>query len=430
MPDREKFVIEGGARLSGEMTPGGNKNEVLPCLAASLLTDQPVTLRNVPRIKDVGVMLSILEGLGSSVEWVNENTVRIQNKQITTTEPPEELCARVRASILFAGALLGRAHRVLLPPPGGDVIGRRRLDTHFLGFQALGAAVESTERGYLIEAEKLVGGNIFLDEASVTGTENIVMAAVLARGTTVLRNAACEPHVQGLCRMLEGMGAQIDGIGTHVLRIHGQDCLGGISHRIGPDYLEIGSFIALAAITGGELVINDVVAEDLRMVRVAFGRLGVRFNIEGGRVFVPGDQDLVVRHDFHGEIPQVDDAPWPGFPTDLMSIAITVATQSRGTVLFFEKMFEGRMFFTDSLKSMGARIILCDPHRAVVVGPAQLYGTTLDSPDVRAGMSLLIASLVARGQSTIYNIRQIDRGYERVDEKLRSLGACIERVTV
>lgn len=428
MPDREKFVIEGGARLSGEVTPGGSKNEVLPCLAASLLTDEPVILANVPRIKDVEVMIQILEELGSSAEWLDENTLRLHNKKILTTAPPVELCARVRASILYAGSMLGREHRVDLPPPGGDVIGRRRLDTHFLGFQALGATVTAQDRGYRIAADKLVGAEIFLDEASVTGTENIIMAAVLARGTTTLRNAACEPHVQGLCRMLVAMGAQIDGIGTHLLRIHGQDRLKGARHRISSDYLEIGSFIGLAAVTGGGLVINDVVPADLRMVKVVFERLGVQFSIEGNRAIVPPDQELEVRYDFHGEIPQIDDAPWPAFPTDLMSIAITVATQSKGTVLFFEKMFEGRMFFTDSLKSMGARIILCDPHRAVVVGPAQLYGATLDSPDVRAGMSLLIASLAAQGTSTIYNIRQIDRGYEKIDEKLRALGANIERL--
>ena len=334
----------------------------------------------------------------------------------------------MRASILYAGPMLGRMHRVDLPPPGGDVIGRRRLDTHFLGFQALGATVEAQDRGFRIATDKLVGAEIFLDEASVTGTENIIMAAALARGTTILRNAACEPHVQGLCRMLVGMGAQIDGIGTHLLRIHGQDRLRGVEHRISSDYLEIGSFIGLAAVTGGGLIVNDVVPADLRMVKVVFQRLGVEFEIEGNRAIVPPDQNLEVRYDFHGEIPQIDDAPWPAFPTDLMSIAITIATQSKGTVLFFEKMFEGRMFFTDSLKSMGARIILCDPHRAVVVGPAQLYGATLDSPDVRAGMSLLIASLAAQGQSTIYNVRQIDRGYERVDEKLRALGANIERL--
>jgi UDP-N-acetylglucosamine 1-carboxyvinyltransferase len=428
MPDREKFVIEGGARLGGELTPGGSKNEVLPCLAASLLTDEPVVLSNVPRIRDVEVMIEILEELGTHAEWLDENTLRLHNKKILTTAPPAVLCARVRASILYAGPILGRMHRVDLPPPGGDVIGRRRLDTHFLGFKALGATVSAQDRGFRIEASKLVGGEIFLDEASVTGTENIIMAAVLARGTSTIRNAACEPHVQGLCRMLVGMGAQIDGIGTHLLRVHGQDRLRGVNHRISSDYLEIGSFIGLAAVTGGGLIINDVVPADLRMVKVVFGRLGVEFEIEGNRAIVPPDQELEVRYDFAGEIPQIDDAPWPAFPTDLMSIAITVATQSKGTVLFFEKMFEGRMFFTDALKSMGARIILCDPHRAVVVGPAQLYGATLESPDVRAGMSLLIASLAAQGQSTIYNVRQIDRGYERVDEKLRALGANIERL--
>jgi UDP-N-acetylglucosamine 1-carboxyvinyltransferase len=424
----EKFVIEGGHRLHGEVTPGGNKNEALPCLAASLLTDEPVTLRNLPRIRDVEVMLEVLEAIGTQAQWLDEHTLRLVNRGIRSTTLPMELCAKVRASILFAGPVLGREGHVRLPPPGGDVIGRRRLDTHFLGFRALGAQIDWEQKAYDIRAQRLQGAFIFLDEASVTGTENIIMAAVLSEGETTLSNAACEPHVQGLCRMLVGMGAKIEGIGTNTLKIQGVARLSGADHRVSADFMEVGSWIGLAAISGSELVVRDVVPDDLRMVRVVYERLGVQFHVEGDRLRVPPDQRLEVRNDFHNEIPQISDAPWPAFPTDLMSIAITVATQAHGTVLFFEKMFEGRMFFTDSLQAMGARIILCDPHRVVVVGPAPLYGARLESPDVRAGMALLTAALVAKGTSTMYNIRQIDRGYERIDEKLRALGANIQRL--
>jgi len=423
----EKFVIAGRANLEGEVTPAGNKNEALPCLAASLLTDEPVVLKNLPRIRDVEVMVEILREMGSEVTWVEDNVLSIKNSA-SQVRLPVELCARIRASILFAGPLLGRQGEVELPPPGGDVIGRRRLDTHFLGFSALGATIDWEERLYKIRADKLIGSEIFLDEASVTGTENIIMASVLSHGTTVIQNAACEPHVQGLCRMLVGMGARIEGIGTNRIIIHGQTSLGGVEHRIGPDFMEISSWIGLAAMTGSALKIKDVVPGDLRMVRVVYERLGVHFSLEGSDLLVPRDQPLEVVSDFHGDIPQISDAPWPAFPTDLMSIAITMATASKGTVLFFEKMFEGRMFFVDSLRSMGARVILCDPHRVVVVGPSPLFGATLESPDVRAGMALLIAALAAEGESTIYNIRQIDRGYERIDEKLRALGANIERI--
>jgi UDP-N-acetylglucosamine 1-carboxyvinyltransferase len=423
----EKFVIEGGEVLSGAVTPAGNKNEALPCLAATLLTDEPVVLENLPRIRDVEVMVEVLREMGSSVEWIEENTLRVASRADRVVLP-FDLCKKIRASILFAGPLLGRQGEVELPPPGGDVIGRRRLDTHFLGFSALGASIEWENRLYKIKADKLVGAEIFLDEASVTGTENILMAAVVSQGTTVIQNTACEPHVQGLCRMLIGMGALIEGVGTNQLTVHGQTSLQGTTHRISPDFMEISSWIGLAAMTGSELLVTDVVPRDLRMVKVVYERLGVHFKIEGSSLTVPKNQKMEIVSDFHGEIPQVADAPWPAFPTDLMSIAITMATMSKGTVLFFEKMFEGRMFFVDSLKSMGARIILCDPHRAVVVGPARLYGATLESPDVRAGMALLIAALAAEGQSTIYNIRQIDRGYERIDEKLRALGANIQRL--
>ncbi len=426
----EKFVIEGGHQLSGSVRPGGSKNEALPCLAATLLTDEPITLKNVPKINDVLVMLKVMEDLGGSHEWLDENTVRIHNKNVDKTELDRSLCKQVRASILFAGSMLGRAERCELPPPGGDVIGRRRLDTHFLALEALGAEIEVLEDRFSMRTDKLMGTQVFLDEASVTGTENTIMAAAVAQGTTVIRNAACEPHVQGLCRMLVSMGARIQGIGTNILTIEGTKGLWGCEHTIGPDYLEVGSLAGLAAVTGSELTIEDVVPADLRMIRMTLKKLGVVTKLEGSNLVVPSDQPMKVDYDLNDAIPKIDDAPWPAFPTDLMSIAITVATQSEGTVLFFEKMFEGRMFFVDSLIAMGARIVFCDPHRVVVVGPSQLYGSTLESPDVRAGMSLLIAALCAKGESTIYNIRQIDRGYEKIDEKLTALGAKIERLPV
>lgn len=426
----EKFVIEGGHKLSGSVRPGGSKNEALPVLAATLLTDEPITLHNVPRIRDVEVMLEVLVDLGGSVEWVGPNSVAIHNKNIDKFELDADLCRRVRASILFAGPMLGRKGRCKLPPPGGDVIGRRRLDSHFLALTALGAKISTEDNTFLFDAKNLIGTEIFMDEASVTATENAIMAAAASKGTTVIRNAACEPHVQGLCRMLVGMGARIEGIGTNILRIEGAKSLWGGEHTIGPDYLEIGSFAGLAAVTGSELTIEGVVPDDLRMIRFVFERLGVKTELRGNDLFVPGDQNLEIKHDWNNAIPKIDDAPWPAFPTDLMSIAITVATQAKGTVLFFEKMFEGRMFFVDSLIAMGAQIVFCDPHRVVVVGPSQLFGGTLESPDVRAGMSLLIAALCAKGQSTIYNIHQIDRGYERIEEKLQALGAKIERLPV
>ncbi|MEL6180705.1 MAG: UDP-N-acetylglucosamine 1-carboxyvinyltransferase [Myxococcota bacterium] len=424
----EKFVIEGGHRLSGAITPGGSKNEVLPCLAATLLTDERIVLNNVPRIRDVEAMLDVLRGIGGEVEWIGDNAVAICNANIDTTDLPVDLCKRIRASILFAGAMLGRMSRVTLPPPGGDVIGRRRLDTHFLGLRALGAEIGWDGHVYQFSAQELHGTDIFLDEPSVTGTENIIMAAVVAKGVTVIRNAACEPHVQGLCRLLVAMGAHIEGVGTNVLTIRGSKSLWGAEHTIGPDYLEIGSLVGLAAVTRSELTIRGVVSDDLRKVQMVLGRLGIALDFRGNDLVVAGNQSLEVRYDFHNEIPKIDSAPWPAFPTDLMSIAITVATQVKGTVLFFEKMFDGRMFFVDGLIAMGARIILCDPHRVVVVGPAQLYGATLESPDIRAGMALLIAALAAQGTSTMYNIRQIDRGYERIDDKLRAVGAHIERL--
>ncbi len=421
------FRIEGGVPLSGTVRVSGNKNEALPALAAVLLTDEPVILHNMPDILDVRVMCDILRALGSEVTWLGEHSLRITTPELKTTTLPENLGRHVRASILFAGPLLGRALRCELPPPGGDVIGRRRLDTHFEGFVGLGATLQVGET-FVLQAKELRGADLMLDEASVTATENLLMAASVAKGTTIINNSACEPHVQGIARLLVAMGAQIEGIGSNRLVIHGVDRLHGAEFTIGPDYLEVGSFIGLAAVTGGELRIQDAAPEHLRMIRLVFKRLGVETLVDGQDIVVPGGQTLRVRADLNGGIPRVDDSIWPQFPTDLMSIAITVATQSQGTVLFFEKMFEGRMFFVDHLIGMGAQIILCDPHRAVVVGPSRLVGQRVQSPDVRAGMALLIAALCANGTTTIHNIRQIDRGYERIDKKLQALGARIERI--
>ncbi len=434
-----RFVIDGGYRVAGEVVPSGNKNEALPALAACLLTDEEVVLENLPRIRDVEVMVQILQDLGAEAEWTGSNRLRVKAVEVRKSALDPALGRRVRASVLFAGSLMARRHEVVLPPPGGDVIGRRKLDTHFDALMALGATLDVGD-SYRLRADALVGGEMFLEEASVTATENAIMAAALAKGTTVIENAACEPHVRGLCRMLSAMGARIGGIGTNTLTIEGVDRLHGATHVVGPDYLEVGSYIGLAAVMGDGVTIHGANPRELRKIRGVFETLGVQMQFSeageaatpggcpGGKVFVPGRQQLRVRPDLLGAIPQIDDAPWPQFPTDLMSIAIVVATQSAGTTLFFEKMFEGRMFFVDGLIGMGASIILCDPHRVVVAGPSRLYGTTLESPDVRAGMALLIASLAATGRSVIGNIRQIDRGYERVDEKLRLLGARIERL--
>jgi UDP-N-acetylglucosamine 1-carboxyvinyltransferase len=423
----EAFVIEGAQPLTGRITAAGNKNGALPVLAACLLTDEPVTLTNVPRIRDVETMLELLADIGAESEWLGRNEVRVHAADVRKVELDEELCRRIRASILLAGPLLARNGRAVIPPPGGDVIGRRRVDVHIDALRGLGAEIE-VERRYTMHTEGLVGSHLFLDEASVTGTENTIMAAVLARGETVVGNAACEPHIQDLCRFLVGLGAHIQGIGSNVLRIEGVERLSGGDFRIGPDHIDVASFIGLGAITPGEITIDDTRPDDLVAVRPMLDRLGIEIHIEGTSLRVPGAQELVVQDDLGGAIPKIDDGPWPQFPADLTSIAVTVATQARGTILVFEKMFESRLFFTDKLVSMGARIILCDPHRAVVTGPARLYGERMASPDIRAGMAMLIASLCAEGISTIGNIGEIDRGYERIDERLRSLGARIERV--
>jgi UDP-N-acetylglucosamine 1-carboxyvinyltransferase len=423
----EQFVIEGNTPLSGTVVPGGNKNAALPLLAASLLTDQPLVLRNVPRIRDVQIMCQLLSDLGVDIAEVDEHTLRLQASHVRKADLDTELCKDIRASILLAGPALARLGHVELPPPGGDVIGRRRVDTHFLAFKKLGAEMEVNDR-FRLRAHQLAGADILLDEASVTATENTVMAAALARGTTILRNAASEPHIQDLCRCLMQMGARIQGIGSNMLTIHGVEKLNGTEFEIGADYLEVGSFIVLAAVTDGEVLIHNAAPEHLGMTQLVFERLGVRWETRGRDVFVPRGQSLTIVPDLGDAIPKIDDAPWPGFPADMMSIAIVAATQAAGSVLFHEKMFESRLYFVDKLIGMGARIVLCDPHRCIVQGPSWLRGERLESPDIRAGMALLIAALAARGQSTIRNIGQIDRGYERVDEKIRALGGQIERV--
>ena len=426
----EKFVIEGGRPLSGTVVPAGNKNGALPALAASLLTEQEVVVRNVPRIKDVETMLALLERLGVKVEWREDHVVALKAENVSSSEVDRVLSERIRASFLCAGPLLARLGRVQMPPPGGDVIGRRRLDPHLDAFRALGAVVDSTRSSYTIVAPRggLRACDFFMDEPSVMGTENALMAAALTPGTTVIHNAASEPHVQDLARMLLQMGARIEGIGSNVLIIEGQSELGGADYTIGPDYIEVGSFVALAAVTGGELRVKDVNRDDLRMTRLIFERLGCRMEYDGDDLIVPSGQRLRVENDEGDAIAKIDDGPWPAFPADLTSIALALATQSDGLVLIFEKMFENRLFFVDKLVSMGARVLLCDPHRAVVSGPSRLHGEKMESPDIRAGMAMLIAALCAEGRSEIGNIRQIDRGYERIDERLRALGAQIERV--
>jgi UDP-N-acetylglucosamine 1-carboxyvinyltransferase len=423
----QSFVIEGGRPLSGHVRAAGNKNGALPILAATLLATEPVTLRNVPRIRDVETMCELLADVGAEVEWTGRNDLVIDSSAAHKTDLDPELCSRIRASFLLAGPLLARFGRASVPPPGGDVIGRRRLDPHIHALAELGAEIEINGR-YDMRTDGFRGRSIFLDEASVMATENAVMAASIAAGETIIGNAACEPHVQDLCRFLSMLGARIEGIGSNVLRIEGVQALRGGNWRIAPEHIEVGSFIGLAAVTGGELIVDDVVPADLAPLLPAFARLGVHVEMQDSSVRVPAGQELVIQDDIGDQIPKIEDGPWPAFPADLTSIALAVATQARGTILIFEKMFENRLFFVDKLVSMGARIILCDPHRAVVTGPAKLYGQRMASPDIRAGMAMLIASLCADGVSTIGNVGEIDRGYERIDERLRGLGAQIERV--
>jgi UDP-N-acetylglucosamine 1-carboxyvinyltransferase len=424
----DKFIIEGGVPLQGEVTPAGNKNAALPLLAACLLTKEPVVLRNLPHIQDVLVMRKLIESLGAQVEDLDETTWRITARDIQPAELTPDLCRRIRASILIAGPLTTRIAEFKLPPPGGDVIGRRRLDTHILALRALGVDVKY-DRGFYFRNDNLRGADFLMDEASVTATENAIMAAVMAEGDTVIRNAASEPHVQDLCYFLNGLGAQIEEIGSNTLHIHGVTNLHGGEFTIGPDYLEVVSFVGAAAVTHGSVRVKNAGVSDLKMITHVFERLGVKWNVEGNDLVVPADQSLEIIPDLDGAIPEIKTNVWPAFPTDLISIAITVATQAKGSVMFHDWMFSGRMYFTDKLVGMGAKIILCDPYRCLIQGPNQLYGENLESPDIRAGMSMLLAALTAKGKSTVRNIGQIERGYQDVDQKLRALGAHIERVS-
>jgi UDP-N-acetylglucosamine 1-carboxyvinyltransferase len=426
----EKFVIDGGVPLRGTVTPAGNKNAALPILAASVLTTDEVLVRNVPRIRDVEAMLGVLRGLGATAEWRDENEVVICAAGVDReAQVDREYAERIRASFLLAGPLLARFGHAEMPPPGGDVIGRRRLDPHLDAFRSLGASFEHGREIVLVAPNGgLRAGEVFMDEPSVMATENALMASALTPGTTVIGNAACEPHVQDLARMLVKMGADIRGIGSNVLVVSGKAELGGCTHDVGPDHIEIGSFIALAGVTGGELVVKDTEPEDLRMIRLVFARLGLQTELDGADVIVPGDQQLMAQRDVGEYKAKVQDGPWPAFPADLTSIAIALATQCSGSVLIHEWMFENRMIFTDKLVLMGADITLCDPHRAIVTGPCRLRGERMESPDIRAGMAMLIAALCAEGRSEIGNVPQIDRGYERIDERLRELGGQIERV--
>ncbi len=420
-----RFIIHGGKRLSGTYVPGGNKNAVLPMLAACVLTDQPVILNNVPLIEDVRTMVDLLAGLGVEVE-LTDHSVKVCAKGLRRTRLDPELCRKVRSSILLAGPMAARLGRVTLSPPGGDVIGRRRLDTHFQGLQALGIDVEGG-RDFVFRRKRLEGAAMVLDEASVTATENVLMAATLARGETTLFNAACEPHVTDLALLLNKMGAQITGYGTNRLVIRGVESLHGATHTVQPDFIEIGSFVAAAAATGGELKVSGVEPESMQIISKTFQKLGIKFQVEGTGLTLPARQKRRILRDFGSAIPKIEDGPWPMFPSDLMSVVLVAATQAKGTALFFEKMFESRMYFVDYLIGMGAGIVVCDPHRVLVTGPSRLHGTNMASPDIRAGMALLIAALCAKGESVIHNAQTIDRGYERIEERLRALGADIVR---
>ena len=424
-------MIKGGSPLAGEISAAGNKNAALPILAACLLTHEELVLSNVPRIRDTETQIAVLEALGVKATWADGNELRLQADAVSQTGPDEALSARIRASFLLAGPLLARFGEARMPPPGGDFIGRRRLDPHLDAFRDMGARIEG-DREIVVSRppDGLKPCAIFMDEPSVMATENALMAAALTPGPTTISNAACEPHVQDLVRLLVKMGAQIDGIGSNVITVHGRDSLGGAEHRISPDHIEVASFMALAAATRGELRIRDAQPDDLITIRRHFRRLGLQSMIEGNDVLVPPEQALEVRDDLGDAIPKIDDGPWPAFPADLTSIAVALATQARGTILIFEKMFENRLFFVDKLVAMGARITLCDPHRAIVSGPSRLHGERVESPDIRAGMAMLIAALSADGASEIGNVVQIDRGYENIDERLRGLGAQIERVAV
>jgi UDP-N-acetylglucosamine 1-carboxyvinyltransferase len=422
-----QYVVEGGRRLSGTIRPSGNKNAALPIVCAALLTEHPVVLENVPRIRDVETLVELIASTGVEVRWAERNTLHIHAKHVASSKLDPELCRKIRASILLAAPMLARCGEIELPPPGGDVIGRRRVDTHFLALERLGASFDLSESFHLT-TPGLRGADVFLDEPSVTGTENALMAAVAASGTTILRNAASEPHVQDLSHFLVALGAEIEGIGTNKLTVQGGRQLGAATHRIGPDHIEVGSFIGLAAVTCSEIRIADAGIEHLRSTLMGFARLGVSCTIDGPDLIVPAEQQKVIQSDLGGHVPKLEDQPWPQFPADTMSIALVTATQCSGLILIHEKMFESRLFFVDKLIGMGARIVLCDPHRALVSGPSKLRGSSVESPDIRAGMAMLLAALCAEGESRINNVGQIERGYERIDERLRALGARVERV--
>lgn len=422
----EKFIIQGGIPLRGDITPAGNKNAALPLLAACLLTDEPITMHNVPAIGDVKAMQALLSSLGVSITDIGGNTLRIQAKEVRPADLDPDLCRKIRASILLAGPMTARAGNLRLPPPGGDVIGRRRVDSHLLALRSLGAKVDY-DRNFHFQSDGLKGADILLDEASVTGTENAIMAAVTAHGDSIIRNAASEPHIQELCHFLNLLGGKIENIGSNTLFIRGVPRLHGGEFTIGPDYLEVISFVGAAVVTRGSIRIRNAGPQYLDMIRLVMRRLGVEWQVDGEDIIVPSEQRLTVEPDLGGAIPEISVMPWPAFPTDLMSIAIIIATQSRGSILFHDWMYPSRMFFTDKLVGMGAQIVLCDPHRCIVQGPSPLYGEKMESPDIRAGMALVLAALSANGTSIIRNIGQIDRGYERVDQKLASLGAQIER---
>ncbi len=423
-----KFIIQGGNPISGTFHPRGNKNAVLPMLAASVLTDQPVTLHNVPLINDVLVMLELLEALGVEVS-LRDHTVTLCAGSLRTTELDRELCAKVRTSILLAGPLAACHGSATIHPPGGDVIGRRRLDTHFYGLGALGVEIETTTAYRFSAPGGLSAADMVLDEASVTATENILMAATLAKGVSTIYNAACEPHVQDLARLLNAMGARISGIGTNMLTIEGVSRLGGTEYGVQPDYIEIGSFIAASVVTGGTLTIPEVGDPlALQVMQKTFSRMGVEWTNRNGTLSMHANPDREIRPDVANATPKIEDGIWPAFPSDLMSVCIVLATQTRGTALFFEKMFESRMYFVDHLMSMGANIIQCDPHRVVVVGPTRLRGSMLTSPDIRAGMAMLIAACCADGESVISNAQVIDRGYEAIEDRLATLGVNIVRI--
>jgi len=427
----EQFVIEGGHPLSGELVPSGNKNAALPLLAACTLTREPVILRNVPEIQDVHTMRALLTSLGVEVTTLEPHVWKVHAREVRPSDLDPELCRRIRASILLAGPILARAGELHLPPPGGDVIGRRRVDTHLLALSALGAEIEfhRHEKLFDFSAPQLRGADILLDEASVTATENAIMAAVITPGDSVIRNAASEPHIQELCQFLNLLGAKIENIGSNTLHIQGVESLGGGDFTIGPDYLEVVSYIGAAVVTHGSLRIRKAGPQYLDMIAAVLRRLGVQWEVEGEDIFVPAEQKLEIEQDLGGAIPEISVMPWPAFPTDLMSIAIVIATQAKGSVLFHDWMYPSRMFFVDKLVNMGAQIVLCDPHRCIVQGPTMLFGENLESPDIRAGMALVLAALAAEGKSVIRNVGQIDRGYERVDEKLRALGGRIQRIS-